>query len=193
MIKSIIVFTLGMTGIIIIKFFFRIILLNFSLFSKGICINNTLFLWHTTSDNSSLTSFNCLCTIPRMLSYTNTNNQWCKYTCCKNNNLCTRKWILWCHKLLLPSLMSFLFQINPFFIKGTVLAIKFSILSPKKSILKCNSSSYKLKKIKISFLTYFLWSVSKLSLASLLMWGITQNIHPVTENPVLVYNSLFSQ
>ena len=112
MIQIIIVFSPSMTGIMIIKVFIIIIVFNYSWFNTGICINNTLFLWYITADSIYFTRFNSLCINPITLSFTNTKNLWCNSTCWKKLNLVQGSQYFWCHKWLLPSLVSFLFQIN---------------------------------------------------------------------------------
>ena len=111
MVKSTILFVTSVIWTIIIKVFIWMILFNSRLFNTGRFINNTLFLWYITADSRYFTRFDFLCIAPWTLCFANTKNLWCNSTC-KKKNLVQGSQYFWCHKWLLPSLVSFLFQKN---------------------------------------------------------------------------------
>ena len=101
-----------MTWTIFIKLFFLMIFFSSRWFNTGRCINNTLFLWCINANCRSFPILNCLYVTPRTLSWTNTKKLWCESKCSKTQYLGKRKWIFWCHKWLLPSLMYLILHIN---------------------------------------------------------------------------------
>ena len=133
LIESIVVFIPVMTGIIINKAFIIMILLSSIWFNIGRFINNSMFLWYITDDSISFTIFNCLYINPRMLICTNIKNHQCNYTCYKTNNLGARKWIFLMPQITITISDVFAFTEKIIIIKWTILVIKVSVASPKKS------------------------------------------------------------
>ena len=131
MIKCVIFFILVMTWKIVIKLFVWMILFNYRWFNKGICINNTLFLWYITANSRCFSIFNCFYVTPRTLCCTNSKNLWCDSTCNKTKNLGARRWIFLMPKMTVTIFDVFSFPYKFISIKWTNLVIKLSVLSQK--------------------------------------------------------------
>ena len=112
----------------------------------------------------------------------------------KPRTLVKRSEYFWCHKWVLPSLMSLLFHINssasyePTLLSNAVYSVQNIYW-----VTAISSSDNPQNNVLITLLTCFLWSLSEWYFSSLRVWVITHNIHPVTEKSVLVCNCLFLQ
>ena len=132
MIKIIFFFIPSMNVIIIIEVFFIMIIFNSIWFNTVICIHNTLFLWYVTADRIYFTKINFINMAPRMLGFTNNKNLLCNSTCYKNKNLGARKLIFLMPQITITINYVFSFTDKTITIKGPIIFIEVSILSPKQ-------------------------------------------------------------
>ena len=155
MIKCIILFIPGMTWTIVIKLFVRMILFNFRWFNICGCIKNTLFLWYITANSRYFPRLNFFTSpqersavpIPRTFDVT--------LHTTKPRTLVQGSEYFWCHKWLLPYLMSLLFHINS---SASNEPIFLCVLSYRHFLFRC-SRKYFFDKIVDLFPMITIWMI----------------------------------
>ena len=143
-------------------------------FNKSICIHNTLLLRDVTAKSWYFPEFIILTSpheraadhITRIFEVT--------MQATKSRTLVEGKDYFWCRRLLLPSMMSLLFQINSLLPKNIILMIEILYLLQK--VLKVSGNYFPVDPTKKLLITVFTW----ISLFVSVMVVITHDIQPVT-------------
>ena len=148
-------------------------------FDTSIRIHHTLLLIDVTAKSWSLSWFflhhpmNAADPIPIIFEVT--------LQAKKPRTLVDGKDYFWCHRWLLPSLISLLFRINSLLPKGSFLLLNFLYLLQNASRVSCDYFSVDpSNKLLIILFTWICWLFFTFIKKYYLMWVITHDIQPVT-------------